>query len=119
MIRILAYSFLCAFLLAGSASAEHTPEHTYANNQAAEAPMTLDECASMWKKFMTTITTEDARIVCQCIEDEKKAHPVDANKGATIDGLGGMDNAGPWPNIFNKCLIQGVPTLKKSGDKNG
>lgn len=101
----------------GAASAEHTLEHSYASNEEAEAPMTVEECAVMWKKFMTTITTEDARIVCRCIEDEKKAHPVDADKGATIDGLGGMDNAGPWPNIFNKCLMQGVPTLKNSKEK--
>ncbi len=78
--------------------------------------MTLEECASMWKKFMTTISDEDARIVCQCIEDEKKAHPVDAENGATLSGMGGMDNAGPWPNIFNKCLIQGVPALKNPTD---
>lgn len=64
----------------------------------------VEKCAEQWKMFMTSISDEEARAVCQCIEDEKKRSPIDASKGSKLTGPSGLDNAGPWPNILNYCL---------------
>ncbi len=68
-----------------------------------KAPTTVEECTETLTQFLFP-TQEMAREFCQCVEDEKTAHPMDASKGAVLAGPSGMDNAGPWPNIFNNCM---------------
>lgn len=95
--RIIILAFLFS-LGTFSASAEDAAQET------EKAPLAFDECVEMWPKFMPMITPNQSRGICQCIETEKEKHPLDAEKGEILAGPSGMDNAGPWPNIFEHCI---------------
>ena len=84
---------------------------------AEEESLTREECVANWKKFMTTISDEEANAVCQCIEEEKAKNPVPAEKGSALSGPSGLDNAGPWPAIMQNCVFPEKPLVPKDEKK--
>lgn len=83
----------------------------------AEEPYPLEKCMTDWKLLMA-LSDEEARTVCECVENEKKRSPLDAEKGSTLAGPSGLDNAGPWPSIMQNCLFMRQSPASKEKQNN-
>ena len=112
--------FVHFIALASLAGAAYAPGITRAGDLSSTEldgeDYSQERCIKEWRSFITTMPEADIVAMCSCIENEIKNSPLEASKGGKLSGPGGLDNAGPWPKIMQRCIFASHSAGEKNAD---